>query len=83
MEKKLLDMNFYCDVGVYYLADAIRLRKENRYMRIVDIIKKMSAKSGRSAVSVETAMRRCLKRSENEYSADTLDIAINKLAIIL
>ena len=84
MLKKLVEMNFNAGVkGIYYLAEAIQIKKENIMLGITDIYNLIAEKNNSSWQKIERNIRTCITTSSNKYKNLSNLKVIGALAIIL
>lgn len=84
MEKKLVEMNFKAENnGLYYLAEAVKIKKENKLIRYCEIYKKIAEKYNVTYYAVERCLRYCIRNSNNLFKLDTVSNVISRLAILL
>ena len=84
MLKKLVEMNFNAGVkGIYFLAEAIQIKKENIMLGITDIYNLIAEKNNSSWQKIERNIRTCITTSSNKYKNLSNLKVIGALAIIL
>lgn len=84
MEKKLIELNFETSGhGIHYLAEAIRIKKENKFIGYCEIYNRVAKKYNETSSRVERCIRHCVSVSKNEYRGNTNGQVISTLAILL
>jgi hypothetical protein len=84
MERKLIELNFKSDGrGIYYLSDAVKMKKDDKLIPYCKIYKTIADKYNTTLYAVERCIRHCVTNSKNEYCKDTVSGVISKLAILL
>jgi hypothetical protein len=82
--KKIIDLKFNASsIGIYFLADAVEIRKENHFIKMGEIYKTLEKKHNKKWKAVERNIRHCIKSSKNEYKDDKVNEVVNALAIRL
>ena len=69
MLKKLVELKFNAaSTGIYCLADAIEIKKQNKFIKMVELYKIIGEKYKIKWTCIERKIRHCIETSNNEYN---------------